>query len=440
MVAITITPLAIARRSALARPLFAAAQLAGTPPAGSVAVAPFALAGLIRPHVADDGLRLAFAPIARCVDFGPRTAPVRDALVDLLAGWTQMAATPDARSFASVRERDGRFVLRSRWLDRPSDHADPLVAAGHLAVDLGEEWQADRPDALSLHCAALLIDGRLVLCPGEARSGKSLFAAAAAAAGHTIFTDDALALTGEGDRLGQSLGIALRLRRPLPDTLSPFLHGFVAAKTIRADARYAYLGLPEGLGPRYGETAPIGAVVLLDRCESGAADLTRSARGTPLEHLLLASLSADVPDASAMQRLAPVLADVPCYRLRYARVEDGVAALSRIDWAAPATGATEVAMPRDRSVHSGTRYRASKTVVVASLEDRAFVGVAGEDFPVRLDGVALGVWNLLAQPTAIDEAIEIVAGAFPDEPPAQIAADVRALFADLESRRLIETV
>ena len=81
-----------------------------------------------------------------------------------------------------------------------------------------------------------------------------------------------------------ALGIAPRLRLPLPAAASSAFHAFVEVHRGLSDHESLYLALPPALLAPYGTTAPIGAVVLLDRKMSGEPGLNqrRGDRGSSI--------------------------------------------------------------------------------------------------------------------------------------------------------------
>jgi hypothetical protein len=110
-------------------------------------------------------------------------------------------------------------------------------------------------------------------CKKQAK-GKSALCMALAAHGQTIFCDDVLPIEPRADR-GFAIGIAPRLRKPLPGTLGSRLLRFIAERTGPADRQWVYVKLGEGELAPLGDVAPIKAFVLL----------RRGTRRTRLEHV-----------------------------------------------------------------------------------------------------------------------------------------------------------
>ena len=99
---------------------------------------------------------------------------------------------------------------------------------------------ADHPDLLTLHAAAVVIDGQAVLLPAVRRGGKSVMTAALAARGAAVYSDDVVGVTARARAPLRALaaGIAPRLRLPLPDGISPEFAAFGAAHKAPENGQY----------------------------------------------------------------------------------------------------------------------------------------------------------------------------------------------------------
>lgn len=357
-------------------------------------------------------------------------------------GWAAALAS-DGEASLRVAHRDGAFHIDAPWLDAPVVEPVPFRAAANLAVDLAEAWLAENPGRLTLHCAAAALDGRLIVFPGTARAGKSTLAARLAAAGWDVLADDMLILGGAGDRSGSSFGIAPRLRRPLPPGISDTFRRFLAAHEGPGDADYLYLDLPDAIRPRFGKAAPIGAIVLLER---GAPDarLEATSRGDGAETLLLQNLSPRIGASDAIGRIAALIEAVPCHVLHYSDLDDAAELLTEAVrggamWTAPDRAAPP-APSGERPAWSGPcepRFSPAPGVAVHEVDGVRYLACARSDGVYRLDDLAFGLWNLLAEPTGSGEAAAIVRGAFPDRDPGEIERDVRLFFETLMERDLI---
>ena len=121
--------------------------------------------------------------------------------------------------------------------------------------------------------------GEALCIVGASGAGKSTLTAALAQAGFGVFSDDVLPVfyANAGRAHGAALGIAPRLRLPLPQTAGPEFEHWVATVSGPSNRQYRYLAIADQ--PRHGKTLPIGAFVILDRQEEPvAATLSSSGR------------------------------------------------------------------------------------------------------------------------------------------------------------------
>lgn len=392
-------------------------------------------------------LRLEFGGVA--LDLRD-AAPVAATLSAILRGWpVSEEAHPgvEASALASVATGEGGYRIDSPWLEEPVSGLTEVEAACSLAIDLLQGWLETRPDLLCLHCGAVEIGGRLVVFTGPSRAGKSTLAARLAAGGARLFCDDALPVDAR-DGCGIAPGIAPRLRLPLPARAGEALRGFVAAHPGPSDGRYLYLD-PPGLAPR-GERAPVGAILLLDRRETGPARLLPARPEDALRLLLSQNLARDLDPALIVDRMAALQAAAPCMRLVYSDLDDaadaifsafsGPGAVAVPDapcepfepWLAEASAAATASVDHD-ALHL---RRAG--IAVRRIGDGLFLCDPREHTILHLNAMGAGVWRLLDEPVSVGEAADIVAEAFPGVARERIACDVGAFFASLAARGLIE--
>lgn len=247
------------------------------------------------------------------------------------------------------------------------------------------------------------------------------------------------------------------VRLPLPAGASVAFRDFVAAHEGAADGRYHYLALPEGRLARRGVTAPLGAIVLLDRRSSGPAEIHAAPERLALKLLARQSVQAAEDARPLLDEMRAIVRRLPCYVLSYADLEDAVALLeaafarwpARLTAPPPADEAAltrrllerdDVDTPDDPAEGLRGRYRPGMRLVrnpgvtLHLVDGEAFLAGSGETAAIHhLNAVGTGIWNLLAQPTDEDEAADMLATAFPDVAPRTIARDVAALFASLHA-------
>ena len=392
-------------------------------------------------------IRLAFADSSAVIEV-PEKAEILAALRAAAPGWPFAPSTATTRPLARLLERDGLFVFEA-------DGEEPVVlsavaAACSLLVDVVGGYMADNPERLCLHCGAAVFNDRLFIFPSRSHAGKSTLIARLAASGHQIFSDDILPLS-EDDRRGISLGIAPRLRVPLPSGATQAFKEFVDRHTSLADGRYLYLALPDGgLAPR-GSTCPLGGIILLDRQEQARASLSEAADSAVLESLIVQNFARAGPADALLRRLHGLMKQLPRLLLRYSDLEEAATLLGETLRTWPpsvqdpphsdpypdlVTGNGEDR--RDR-VEAGVGVDVGGDEMLWQNPDCSAQTVDGEVFLANADGTSIhrlnavgsGIWNLMASGISQREATQIVSTAFPNVDQDTITWDVAQIFLQL---------
>src|SRR5690554_334607 len=370
---------------------------------------------------------------------------VVDALRQALPGWSVEVfdAEGEAPPIELWSEGEG-YRQYSPELPQGLQLNTPVEATYNLIADLIAEYTEHHPELIGLHCASVEIDGRLVIFPASHRAGKSTLTAAFAAAGYKVFGDDVLALTAEG--LGQGLGIAPRLRLPLPAGLAAEMVSFVQQYTGPADTRYSYLVPPAGGLAHHGETRPLGAVILLARDAAiTTPQLSRLAPGDGLLQLLCQNFAHDAPSELLVERLLPLMEHTPCLLLRYseplAAVEAVQVALSELSLlAAPCKQHEELASTTAPQSMGDQRWMPGTTVLEYPLEDELFLVEASNGAIHRLNPSGRLVWQLLRQESlSASELAELLSEHYA-QPLEEVLADVQELLGRLANVGLIGSV
>ncbi len=384
---------------------------------------------------------------------------VAEHLESILYGWrlrrpSSATWTPDAH----VRRTKAGFVWRSAVMAKPELwDAHPPVSAMQAVCDVHDvlfDWfLAANPRHLCLHAAAVRIGESLICFPSVQRAGKSTLCVALAARGHTIYCDDVLPVEPKCD-FGVALGIAPRLRKPLPRSFGANLSRFVARRAGPSDRRWTYVNLGPGELAPLGESAPIGAFVLLQRGASRAR-FEAVSRSVMLEEILLQNFARKLPPVEILDRLLRLTGGVPCYRLRYGSAAGAARLLERTFSGKQPLGVRKPKVPigRERDARRGVRTRKSRPaarrrgptgrfrrapgVAAREVAGEFFVAAPGPKTIHHLDRMASAAWRALAVPRSADELIALFAVAFPDTPKRQLATDVKELLAFLEEAGLI---
>lgn len=397
-------------------------------------------------------MRLAFNDTAATVEV-PDNPKFLAALRATAAGWPFTVTTGASEPVVTVSERDGGFFLSVSG-GSPVRRTAVSTACG-VIVEVVNAYVAERAENLCFHCGAALFGDRLIMFPSQFRAGKSTLIASLAAAGHTIFSDDMLPVSAD-DLGGVALGIAPRLRIPLPGNSSQSFRKFVADHTAVADRRYAYLGLPEGrLAPR-NTVASLGAMVLLDRNPTGPALLRRATRSFALQSLILQNFARMTPSHELLQRLHRLMDRLPRFVLSYSDLEEATVLLETTfgRWPLQNSGGAfplvrasnemaRSAPPQDVDANLGSLFAVAQPLLrnadvdLQVVDAELFLADADGRSIYCLNPIGAGLWNLLAQPTSREEAVEVLLGAFPDIDRGTVAADVTRVFAGLSAAGLI---
>lgn len=374
----------------------------------------------------------------------PADTAFRGALQAAAFDWA-VQETAFAAPASRVTRRGARYVLHSPG--REPIEASAVEAVCGLLVDVVDAVIEATPSVLCLHGAAVEFAGRLVVFPSRSHAGKSTLVARLAAGGHTVLGDDILPLTPD-DRSGVALGIAPRLRLPLPAAATAAFRRFVADNAAVDDGRYLYLGADCGaLAPR-GMAREIGAIVLLDRTAEGPAEFSRAGESEALQTLIRQNFTSGTQAAVLMDRLHALVGRLPCFKLTYSDLEDATALVEErfrrwpvsTDGLPKGTGApSEVPGEVGRPLRpSDQRFRQVAGIELRQVEGDLFLADRDGVAIYHLNAIGTGIWNLLAEPTSPNDAVEILAAAFPDTDPAQIDQDARALFGELEAAGFVE--
>ncbi len=371
------------------------------------------------------------------------------------SGWSFAVSSGAKEPVASVSERDGGLLLSVSGGGAPVKRTAVSAACG-LMVEVVKAYVSERPDNLCLHCGAVMLGGRLVVFPSRFRAGKSTLIAGLAAAGHSVFSDDVLPISRD-DLKGIALGMAPRLRIPLPEGASQFFREFVADHTAAADRRYAYLDLPAGRLAAHNAIAPIGAIVLLDRIATGPASLHVASPSFTLRSLISQNFARSAPSPELLRRMHTLTETLPRFVLRYSEFEEATTLVETTFASsashdangmvpkrdAPIEMSLAAASPHREDLHPSSTVTPhlpmvrNADVVLQRVGTDLFLADAAGQSIYCLNGMGAGLWNLLAQPTSQAQAVEVLIGAFPQMDRAAVAADVARVFAGLAESGLI---
>lgn len=253
----------------------------------------------------------------------------------ILTGWDVSVEEGHGSAADVLITRSGRgFSWHSarmseplRWTERTPRTAIQVIGDVH---DVLFDWfLAARPQHLSLHAAAARFGDACVCFPSVARAGKSTLMIELARRGHQVLCDDVLPLGPQQNR-ALGLGIAPRLRLPLPPEASAAFRRFLAEREGPQSHRLMYACLHPGEIAPLGTELPIAGLVLLARdSRHHRAGLGPISRAEVLRELILQDFADAVPAPEKLDRLIGVLEGARCFRLRYATMSSAVDVLRR---------------------------------------------------------------------------------------------------------------
>lgn len=236
-----------------------------------------------------------------------------------------------------VARRPGGYRLRLCALPEAPLETEYVAESASAALDMLTRLTMQRLGSYAvLHAGSALIDGRLVLFPGQSEAGKSTLALQLAARGHVLGGDDRLLVgplrqTTAGALEGVLLGLNARVRLPLHPRAGAAFARFIAERRLPAEALPTNIGF---IAPRptelaaFGQRAPLAALVLPRRTDSGGVSL-ESASFSDIMRLLLEEFHAAHWHAAELTEAARTLAQaLPRYVLRF---DDSAAAAAAVE-------------------------------------------------------------------------------------------------------------
>jgi len=373
----------------------------------------------------------------------PDDAAFHAALKGAAFDWPYREVPENEAPIATVRTSGGSYEVAA-----PGEEpfvATAVSAACSVIVDAVKAVIDMNPSRLCFHCGSVLLRGHLVLLTGPFRAGKSTLIARLAVDGHTVYGDDVLPLDKD-DLNGVAIGVAPRLRLPLPMSAPEVLRKFVTQCATAQDGRYLYFR-PPCLAAR-GASAPLGAIILLDRRTAGPAQLFQATEGAALRSLIARNFSRADPAQELLDRLHRVAGRLPRFTLRYSSLEEAVALLGRaFANGMPRPERYPVAEPKPAEetadatpVASWRRdllLRRNPAVRMQRVDGEMFLTDAEGWGIHHLNASGAGLWRLLEQPVSAREAVDVMAEAFPAVARKTLERDVSGLFAALYAQGFV---
>lgn len=365
------------------------------------------------------------------------------ALARVLHGWEPVPTAMAGEPACTVSRQGGSYAITSPWLEAPLRGLPLASAVCGVVADLAQGWlggwRARNPGAIALHGGAAVLGGRAFAFTGPAQAGKSTLVARLGAEPDVMILGDDILPVGPDGR-AHAMGIAPRLRLPLPAASTEGFREHVAAATCLADDAYAYTRplnfAPHGLG------LDLAGLVVLDRRRHAPARLHALPPAERVRHLLARNMAAaDEAEAAAIPALAGRLQGL---RLVYSGLEEAVALLraalggaARVEIAPPLPPPPERPAP---PVAAGTAWRRGAAVVPRRVGREIYLWQREAGRFHHLNPMAGAIWVLLEAAATPEDIAALLAEAYPAEPPARIAADVAALLGRLAALGLVEPI
>ena len=374
-------------------------------------------------------------------------------LSQCMKGWTVSAqrlavgARPEPPPIIAIEPRgEGLYRAHSRFMDDPLDGLPLAAAICAILADLSQAVSdAGSDHGLGLHCAGVVLGARGVILAGERRAGKStLVARLSAESDALILGDDVLPLCDDATMLG--LGLAPRLRLPLPAAAGFAFRTHVAQSLGPADDRYGYLLTP-ALQP-LGTRARAEAFILLDRRPGVSAALHRLSEDRLLRALIDRSI-AGPQGADAVYHCARALASrLLGLRLVYSDLEEAVQLLRTAfpRDGRPVAEATdlqpdlpdpenETGIAQPVPINMPLKRRPGTTT--RRIADAAFLWHPEQEMIWHLNPVAQLIWTMLSRPATADSLASRLNRVFPDQPLERLLADTCLLLGRMQAEGLV---
>lgn len=371
-------------------------------------------------------------------------------LMRVFAGWpyreVPKAGNPGA--LLNVLHEDGTYILEAPWVKSRLHYGNPVELAQGLATHVARGWFLEHAGLLWLDAAAVAFGDQIVVFVGGPRSGKSLLAASLAVSGNPVFADSILPVSPD-EQKGMSLGMAPRLRLPLPEELQDPLRGRIESLLDSGAEKVGYLGCGENIIAPFGETARIRAFVMLDRSASSAATLSPASSGKLLKRLLLNSFGEGMAADELLKKVEGIVGDTPCFRMAWSDPQEAVNALRArfAIWRTPAADNEEQVKCQTRKqarrrptgprIPAGRQFRHRDGLREHRVDADLFLVNRGGQTIYHLNGLGAGLWRLLDGTHGLDDVVTVLKEAYPDVEGETIESDVKSLVGDLAERGLL---
>lgn len=363
----------------------------------------------------------------------------------LFPDWNYCTGEHHVTPIISIVFESDEYRLSTSWSDEVKSYSDKADIFCELIAQLLIAKSFSDPEALYLHAASVVINGKLIVFPSQYRAGKSLLTTCMTAAGCLYFCDDVFPLTLDECK-GKPLSIAPRLRIPIPGTTDLKSVNFIESHMALRGKRYAYLALESELRVPQNDLLDIGAFVLLERRDGVRAQVEELPAAVVFRQLIKQNFAREVEGSLILSALSRSISQAQCVRICYDRTEDAVNLLKEYFSCWPSQSKDVENKSYSLELQNKKTESLSKDCLMQS-EGVQKIKIDGESFLTSPDGKAIyhldmigsGVWELLSEPMSKDDAISILLTAFPDIDKKIIEKDTLKILSRLRLNNLINT-
>jgi hypothetical protein len=345
------------------------------------------------------------------------------------------------------RASSNGFHAYSRYVAEGLHDLSTATAICSVLADLSQALcEANDRLVFGLHCAAVAMGRHGVILAGERRAGKStLVARLSAEEGVRLLCDDVLPVDKAGVAIG--LGLAPRLRLPLPETASLPFRAHVARWIGPSDDRYGYV-IPPGLMP-HGTRLPTDVFILLDRRPAAQAALHVLPDDEVLRCLIDRSITGPEGTEAVFDAARALASCLTGYRFVYWDLEEviallhGACAAEGDSFAGNLPVLPAIASPLatdlagDAVVSPSTRYRRLPDTVARRVGEASFLWRPDDTKLWHLNQTAQAIWVLLSRPASARSLARDLGQIYQEVPPQDLLSDTCRLLAQLESEGFV---
>jgi len=362
----------------------------------------------------------------------------------LFPGWFYSSGNPHSSPIITIKFERDVYHLSTTWTKGIKKYTEKIDVLCTLMAKLAKASSFNNLDALYLHAASTVINGRLIVFPNQYRAGKSFLTVCLAAHGFRYFSDDVTPLTLDQCK-GRSLGFAPRLRLPIPTSTDKKSKRFIESRTTLRGKRYAYIAIEQDLRVPRNDLLDIGAFVLLDRQEGVNAHLEELPAATVFKQLIKQNFAREVDAIRILSTLSQTISKAACIKIHYDRADDAIKLLQEhfSDWSHQSTETVQLT-PNPSSIKnkaskilSTDRFIQNNKTQKITLEGESFLTSPNGKAIYHLNLIGSAIWELLAEPITENMVVSTLTTIFPQVKTSTIEKDVSKIFKNFQLKNLI---